>query len=74
MMLIVGVNDDLDDLMIMMGPQDKWGTLLGDVVINVGNSKWVEEWGSNSSDEISENYDDILMMIVMTMMVRVCWW
>ena len=37
--MIVGVNDDLDDLMIMMGPQDKWGTLLGDVVINVGNSK-----------------------------------
>ena len=45
-------------MMMLNIPQDKWRTLLGDIVINVGNSKWVEEGGANSSDEISENDDD----------------
>ena len=42
-------------VMILIIPQNKRGTLFGDIVINVRNPKRVEEGGTNPSDEISEN-------------------
>ena len=42
-------------VMTLILPQNKRGTLFGDIVIDVRNPKRVKEGGTNPSDEISEN-------------------
>ena len=54
-MMIMNIIMFCMSVMTLILPQNKRGTLFGDIVIDVRNPKRVEEGGTNPSDEISEN-------------------